>query len=87
MPYTVSIKPKAEKYLAGIRDRRLYRRLRDAIAGLANNPRSPGSIKLHGKDEFYRLRVGDYRIIYEIQDSIPVVLVVEIGNRRDVYRQ
>ena len=87
MPYTISIKPTAEKYLAGIRDRRLYRRLRDAIAGLASNPRSPGCIKLHGTDELYRSRVGDYRIIYQIQDSILVVLVVEIGHRREIYRQ
>jgi len=87
MPYTVSIKPKAEKYLAGIHDRRLYRRLRDAIGGLASNPRSPGSIKLQGEDELYRLRVGDYRILYEIQDTILLVLVVQIGHRREIYRQ
>lgn len=51
MPYTVSIKPKAEKYLARLRDRRLYRRLRDAIGELASNPRPPGSIKLQGREE------------------------------------
>ena len=87
MPYTVSIKPKAEKYLAGLRDQRLYRRLRDAVASLATNPRSPGGIKLQGGDELYRLRVGEYRIIYQIQDSILVVLVVQIGHRREIYRQ
>jgi mRNA interferase RelE/StbE len=86
MPYTVSIKPRAEKYLAGIRDQRLFRRLRDAIGALETNPRPPGCVKLQGADELYRVRVGDYRIIYEVQDSVLVVLVVQIGNRRDVYR-
>ena len=59
MPYTVSIKPKAEKYLAALRDARLYRRLRDEIAALAENPRPPGCVKLQGGDEHYRVRVGD----------------------------
>jgi mRNA interferase RelE/StbE len=87
MPYTVSIKPKAEKYLDGVRDRRLYRRLRDAIGELAINPRSPGSIKLQGGNELYRVRVGDYRIVYQIEDMFLIVLVVEIGHRREIYRQ
>jgi mRNA interferase RelE/StbE len=87
MPYTVSIKPRAEKFLEGIRDARLYRRLRNAIRALASDPRSPGSIKLQGAEELYRVRVGDYRIIYQIQDTVLVVLVVEIGHRREIYRQ
>jgi len=41
---------------------------------------------MQGRDELYRVRVGDYRILYQIQDAVLVVLVVEIGNRRDVYR-
>ena len=87
MPYTVSVKPKAEKYLAGIRDARLYARLREAIDGLAEDPHPPGSVKLQGEGELYRVRVGDYRIVYQIQDAALLVLVVQIGNRRDVYRQ
>jgi mRNA interferase RelE/StbE len=87
MAYTVSIKPKAEKYLAGIRDRRLYQRLREAIGELASNPRPPGCVKLQGGDELYRVRAGDYRIIYQVQDKVLVVLVVQIGHRREIYRQ
>jgi mRNA interferase RelE/StbE len=87
MAYTVSIKPKVEKYLAGIRDRRLYGRLRDAISELGGNPRPPGCVKLQGADELYRVRVGDYRILYQIQDAVLVVLVVQVGNRREIYRQ
>ena len=87
MPYTVSIKPKAEKYLDGIRDARLYERLRDAIGGLASNPRPLGCLKMQGEDGLYRIRVGDHRIIYQIQDAVLFVLVVRIGNRREIYRQ
>jgi mRNA interferase RelE/StbE len=86
MSYTVSIKPKAEKYLDGIRDARLYQRLRDAISELASNPRPPDCLKMQGGDGLYRVRVGDYWIIYEIQDAVLVVLIVQIGNRREVYR-
>ena len=87
MPYTVSIKPRAEKYLAAIRDVRLAFRLREAIDALAENPRAPGSVKLQGDGELYRVRVGDYRIVYQIQDAVLVVLVVQIGHRREIYRQ
>ncbi len=86
MPYTVSVKPKAKKYLAGIRDARLYQRLSDTISNLASDPRPPDCLKMQGGDGLYRVRVGDYRIIYEIQDAVLVVLVVQIGNRREVYR-
>jgi mRNA interferase RelE/StbE len=86
MPYTVSIKPKAKKVLAGILDAGLYQRLREAIDGLASNPRPPGCLKMQGEDGLYRVRVGDYRILYQIQDAALVVLVVRIGNRREIYR-
>jgi mRNA interferase RelE/StbE len=86
MPYTVSIKPKAEKYLAGLRDARLYVRLREAIYRLAEDQHPPGSVKLQGESELYRVRVGDYRIVYQIQDTVLVVLVVQIGHRREIYR-
>jgi mRNA interferase RelE/StbE len=87
MPYTASIKPKAEKYLDGLRDARLYQRLRESIEGLAENPRPPGCVKLQGGDELFRVRVGDYRIVYQIQDAVLLVLVVQIGHRRKIYRQ
>lgn len=86
MPYTVSIKPKAEKFLAGLRDAQLYRRLSQAIDDLSSTPRPPGCLKMQGEQELYRIRVGDYRILYEVQDAVLVVLVVRIGNRREVYR-
>jgi len=60
-------------------------RLLAALHGLAENPRPVGYIKLQGFD-LYRLRVGDWRIIYQIKDDQLLVLVVEIGTRGGVYR-
>ncbi|HYV95500.1 MAG TPA: type II toxin-antitoxin system RelE/ParE family toxin [Chitinophagales bacterium] len=56
-----------------------------AIANLASDPRPHGYIQLKGRSAF-RVRVGDYRIIYEIYSEKLVVLIVEVGNRREVYR-
>ena len=53
---------------------------------LAENPRTHGAIKLHGPDKLYRIRAGDWRVLYEIRDAVMLVLAVKIGNRRDVYR-
>jgi mRNA interferase RelE/StbE len=63
----------------------LHRRIVSKIDSLADNPRPPGSKKMSGH-EVYRIRVGDYRVIYGIVDDKLLVLVVGIGNRRDVYR-
>lgn len=62
-----------------------YERVRDAVGALAENPRPPGSIKLTGR-EGWRMRVGNYRVIYEIDDEQSVVTVLHIGHRCDVYR-
>ena len=56
-----------------------------AIDELAENPRPRNSRKLRGK-EGWRIRVGDYRVIYEIDDEAQEVLVLDVGHRRDVYR-
>ncbi len=61
-------------------------RLTPSIDALLRNPRPPGIKKLKGEDA-YRLRVGDYRIIYEVHDKVLVVLVVGVGHRREVYRK
>jgi mRNA interferase RelE/StbE len=61
-------------------------RLQPRIDALATEPRPSGVVKLAGADDLYRIRVGDYRIIYSIQDEQLLILVVKIGHRRDVYR-
>jgi mRNA interferase RelE/StbE len=83
--YTVQIKRSALKGLQGLPGHR-QAQLRKQIDSLAENPRPRGVIKLAGDENLYRVRVGDYRIIYQIQDKVLVVLVVKIGHRREVYR-
>ncbi|MEK6232791.1 MAG: type II toxin-antitoxin system RelE/ParE family toxin [Luteolibacter sp.] len=61
-------------------------RIARAIDKLASEPRPAGSVKLVGFDIEYRIRSGTYRIIYQIHDSVLVVLVIEIGHRKDIYR-
>ena len=82
--YSVSIKPSAVKELEGvpIKDRR---RIVRHIQGLATDPRPSGCEKLTGDDR-YRVRQGDYRVVYGVDDVERQVLVVKIGHRRDVYR-
>jgi len=60
-------------------------RVRAAIAALAENPRPQGCIKLTDRDG-WRIRVGSYRVIYEISDGQLLVTVIRVGNRRDIYR-
>jgi mRNA interferase RelE/StbE len=86
MSYTVDVEHKPGKFLRSLKDAGLLQRLRRAIDSLADSPRPSGCVKLSGSADLYRLRVGDYRIIYQIRDAVLVVLVVEIGHRRDVYR-
>ncbi len=70
--------------------RRLRGRVRDriesAIDGLAAEPRPHGAVKLAGRDDF-RIRVGDYRIVYAVDDTDRLVLFARIAHRREVYRR
>ncbi len=64
----------------------IHARVAAKIDALAQNPRPAGVLKMQAHEELYRVRVGDYRIIYEIQDIGLLVSVVKVGNRRDVYK-
>jgi mRNA interferase RelE/StbE len=86
MSYTVKVSRPAEKFLRSLTDKKLYLRLRETIDALETNPRPANSIKLQAEEELYRVRVGDYRIVYQIQDRQLFVLVVQIGHRREIYR-
>lgn len=86
MIYRVLLRPAAQKFLRKLRDKALGARLVASMRDLADNPRPPGGEKLTGPEEFYRVRVGDYRIVYEIQDEVLLVLVIRIGHRREIYR-
>lgn len=61
-----------------------YQKIMDTIAALANNPRPPGCKKLKGRSG-YRIREGNYRVIYEINDQILIVTVIEAGDRKNIY--
>jgi mRNA interferase RelE/StbE len=64
----------------------VQKRLDPAIQALAENPRPPGCKKLDGEASLWRIRVGDYRIVYRVQDDQLLVLVVKVGHRREIYR-
>jgi mRNA interferase RelE/StbE len=82
--YTVLILRRAQKELAHLPGV-AYEHVRDAIRALGQNLRPPGCLKLTGRDG-WRIRVGDYRVIYEIDDEQKTVTILHIGHRRDVYR-
>jgi mRNA interferase RelE/StbE len=67
-------------------DRPVRKRLNRDIEALAKDPRPPGSIRLAGGHGLLRIRVGDWRVIYEVHDDEVLVLVVELGHRREIYR-
>ena len=62
-------------------------RITDRILALAENPRPDGVVKLKGIENEYRIRIGDYRVRYEIEDQNLIVLVLDCRHRRDVYRK
>lgn len=82
--YSIYFKESVRKDLASIPKNDL-RRIMERIASLAENPRPAGCEKLSGQER-YRLRQGNYRIVYSIQDNELTVWVVKVGHRREVYR-
>jgi mRNA interferase RelE/StbE len=85
MPYRLEIKDSARKQITRL-SRPDQRRVMAAIADLADDPRPAGVRKIVGADNAYRIRVGDYRIVYEIVDRVLTVYVVRVAHRKDVYR-
>jgi mRNA interferase RelE/StbE len=83
--YKVVFRKSVAKDMRPIPNRDLWRIL-VTIDSLSENPRPAGIEKLSGHDR-YRIRQGDYRIIYEIKDDDVIVVVVKVGHRRDVYRR
>ncbi len=83
MTYRVDVRPAAVRALRKV-DHQDRPRIQAAIALLAQDPRPPGARALRGRDG-YRVRVGDYRILYTVDDGVLVVVVVTLGHRREVY--
>ena len=86
MPHTVEVGRKARKFLVSLSDKKFRDRRQDAVGVLAANPRLPVCLKMQAGDRLCRVRVGDCRIINQIQDAVLTVLVVQIGNRREICR-
>ena len=84
MPYEVLIEKKAEKDFKNI-SKINHKRIIAAILTLKDNPRSVDVRKISGSENYYRVRAGDYRIIYEIDDNKKKVIIFRIRHRREVY--
>jgi len=83
---TVEIARRAVKAIAQL-PRAEQQRVRAAIDLLADEPRPPGCVALAGEESVYRVRVGDYRILYEVIDDRLVIHVVRVAHRREAYRR
>ena len=83
--YEVRLARRAQRTLANL-ERREQQRIRAALDLLADNPRPPNCVAMKGEDSVFRVRIGDFRIVYEVLDSVLLVHVVRIGHRREVYR-
>jgi mRNA interferase RelE/StbE len=81
--YTIDLSKKARKQLDKLSDK-IAEPILSAIKNLSKNPRPKGFKKLKGRDG-YRIRVGDYRIIYDIFDHILLIDVINLGHRKDIY--
>ena len=86
MTYRVEVAAAAARQLRQL-DRSGQRRVQAAIELLADEPRPSGAKKLVGGNGEWRVRTGDYRIVYEIHDNVLVVLVIAVGHRREIYNR
>jgi mRNA interferase RelE/StbE len=86
MPYEIQFKSSAWKAFNKL-EGEARGRIAEAVMSLAENPRPRKARKLSGKGDFYRIRSGDYRVIYEVREKALVVLIVKVGHRREVYKK
>ena len=85
-PYRVQLSPRAQRDLDAL-PAHVLGRVRTAIDGLPATPRPRGAKKLLSYTDRYRIRVGDWRVVYEVHDDVTFVLVLQVGHRREVYRR
>jgi mRNA interferase RelE/StbE len=83
--YEISFRRSAEKDLRKL-DPANQRRVLKAVDDLAREPRPSGCCKLHGSGDVWRIRIGDYRVVYSVDDMVLVVAIERIRHRREVYR-
>lgn len=85
MPYIVEFSTSAQREFKAL-ERAVQRRIATHIDELARNPIPSGARKVQGAPDHYRIRIGDYRVIYRIDGKRLTVLILKIGHRREVYR-
>ncbi|WP_130472888.1 type II toxin-antitoxin system RelE family toxin [Candidatus Magnetaquicoccus inordinatus] len=85
MLYRIEVSPQAQRQLRRF-SRSLQEQFGRAIDSLASNPRPSGCVRMEGQASTYRIREGDYRIVYQVRDNLLLILVLKVGNRREVYR-
>ena len=85
MNYRIEVKKSAAKSLRKI-PKADQKRIADKIDSLAENPPNPDTTKMKGNNPFHKVRVGDYRIVYEIHEAVLSILIVKIGHRKDIYK-
>lgn len=85
MTYSVEIAPAAKRQIKKL-SKNIQQLIVERLEQLAEIPRPPGVLKMEGEESLYRIRVGDYRIIYEIQDRVLLIVIVKVGHRSSVYR-
>ena len=85
MLYKVQLAPAAERQIKKL-ERAVQKRIIERLESLEQNPRPHGILKLEGSDNTFRVKVGDYRIVYEIQDENVLVLVLRVGDRKEIFR-
>lgn len=83
--YTVEVTPAAGRQIRKL-DRNTQKRILARIEKLEEDPRPHDASKLQSPEDLYRVRVGDYRIVYQVEDDRLIILIVRVGNRREVYR-
>ena len=86
MKYSVEFRPAVLKSMKRLPKRDL-RRIKRKVDDLAENLPDPATTKMKGNNTFHRIRVGDYRIVYEIHEARLIILVVKVGHRKDVYKK
>ena len=86
MEYRIQFLPAASKQFKGFPSR-VQVRLRTRIDALAEDPRPPGCVKLSGERGIYRIRVGDYRVLYQVKDDEVVIIVVRVAQRKKAYEK
>jgi len=89
--YRLEVSPAADRDLEKLKGRirrQDFERLRDSVSGLAEEPRPQGVRKIKGEENAYRIRVGSYRVVYEVYDNDNLVLILQVARRSETtYRQ